>query len=439
MKPPRPSRRAGAGAWGRLLLAGAAALAVAAWVAAARQRLGRARAGARWRAVEDALLPERPDRAVAVPSPGGWDEVYDDGGPATAAEGRPPAAVAAPPAGPPPLDTARLSKLNLLASRNWRHVTNCDTVDQKYFSKPTESRESPETLARWFTGCAGGDGGTGEGPREPVVLWIRSGSGKSDVSKFIEKVAAKLTRRFVLLSSDGDHSIPKDFSSGGRAATFLENPLLVRWYTQNYDGSIVHPKLRPLPVGFNFHTRPTGASWVTSGPTRKDENVATMVKIRDRGLRGGASARVRTLMIPPWTSYGQRLSAETAAASCPASLKRNKKQGMPTDELWRMYSRHLFALSPRGNGLDSHRTWELLFFGVVPIVTSSSLDPLFDGLPVVVVQDWTDICAPGFLERAWERVQPLWPAPLEAFTLQHWLRDDLPGGGGGSASDRGSE
>jgi len=35
---------------------------------------------------------------------------------------------------------------------------------------------------------------------------------------------------------------------------------------------------------------------------------------------------------------------------------------------------HRFILSPRGNGLDAHRTWEALLLGVIPIVRSSALN-----------------------------------------------------------------
>lgn len=50
-----------------------------------------------------------------------------------------------------------------------------------------------------------------------------------------------------------------------------------------------------------------------------------------------------------------------------------------------------FVLSPRGNGLDCHRTWEALLIGTIPIVRTSALDCLFERLPVVIVQEWTEV------------------------------------------------
>lgn len=53
---------------------------------------------------------------------------------------------------------------------------------------------------------------------------------------------------------------------------------------------------------------------------------------------------------------------------------------------------HKFVLSPRGNGLDCHRTWETLMMRRVPILKrEGQLEKLYDGLPVLFVNDWSDI------------------------------------------------
>ncbi len=59
---------------------------------------------------------------------------------------------------------------------------------------------------------------------------------------------------------------------------------------------------------------------------------------------------------------------------------------LPQEQLWREYSSAAFGISPPGRGVDCHRTWEMLYFGMIPIVLSSSLDPMFQGLPVVIVK-----------------------------------------------------
>jgi hypothetical protein len=58
---------------------------------------------------------------------------------------------------------------------------------------------------------------------------------------------------------------------------------------------------------------------------------------------------------------------------------------------WKKQTTYAFVLSPHGNGLDCHRTWEALCLGCIPIVKTSPLDSMYDGLPVLIVDDWKDI------------------------------------------------
>ncbi len=54
-------------------------------------------------------------------------------------------------------------------------------------------------------------------------------------------------------------------------------------------------------------------------------------------------------------------------------------------------SEHKFCISPPGVGLDAHRTWEALMVGTIPIVLSSPLNPLYEGLPVIMVKSFSSI------------------------------------------------
>ena len=56
-------------------------------------------------------------------------------------------------------------------------------------------------------------------------------------------------------------------------------------------------------------------------------------------------------------------------------------------------SEYVFSLSPFGNGLDCHRTYESLLFGNIIIIQSSPLDKLFKkhDLPVIIINDFKQI------------------------------------------------
>jgi hypothetical protein len=50
-----------------------------------------------------------------------------------------------------------------------------------------------------------------------------------------------------------------------------------------------------------------------------------------------------------------------------------------------------YCLSPRGTGIDTHRVYECLLYGVIPIVVKSTLDDLYKDLPVLLVDKWEDV------------------------------------------------
>jgi hypothetical protein len=58
---------------------------------------------------------------------------------------------------------------------------------------------------------------------------------------------------------------------------------------------------------------------------------------------------------------------------------------------WLNQIKYSFVISPHGNGLDCHRTWEALVLGCIPIVKTSALDEIYNDLPVLIVQEWKDV------------------------------------------------
>jgi hypothetical protein len=89
---------------------------------------------------------------------------------------------------------------------------------------------------------------------------------------------------------------------------------------------------------------------------------------------------------------------------------------------------HRFTLCPHGHGLDTHRTWEVLLLGGVPVVRHSSMDSMYEGLPIVMVAEWSDVTETRLAE-AWLWVQttpfhmdrvfwPYWQGRLELARAQ---------------------
>ena len=58
---------------------------------------------------------------------------------------------------------------------------------------------------------------------------------------------------------------------------------------------------------------------------------------------------------------------------------------------WNIMSTYSFILSPFGNGMDCHRTWEALCLGCIPIVKAPDFTKMFENLPVLIVNNWNEV------------------------------------------------
>ena len=64
--------------------------------------------------------------------------------------------------------------------------------------------------------------------------------------------------------------------------------------------------------------------------------------------------------------------------------------------------KHRFVLSPTGFSLDTHFMWDALLAGCIPIIPRSALEPMFDDLPVWIVDSWDDVTDKAVEEKAIE-------------------------------------
>jgi hypothetical protein len=63
---------------------------------------------------------------------------------------------------------------------------------------------------------------------------------------------------------------------------------------------------------------------------------------------------------------------------------------LPFNEYIQRMAGHKFVLSPIGNGIDCHRTWEALYVGCIPIVIKNYIYDVWD-LPILQVNDFSEI------------------------------------------------
>ena len=57
----------------------------------------------------------------------------------------------------------------------------------------------------------------------------------------------------------------------------------------------------------------------------------------------------------------------------------------------RELSKSFFNISPNGNGVDCHKTWESLYLRTIPIVTKSINIDFYKNLPILIIDDWSEL------------------------------------------------
>src|SRR4051794_34561072 len=164
---------------------------------------------------------------------------------------------------------------------------------------------------------------------------------------------------FVLVSHNSDHPITEEW------LPHLADPALRVWFAANVE--LEHPKLRPIPLGVANPSWPHG-----------DEDVL-------RRLRDSPPPRTRLFDVSfsPETNPGER-------SSCVEHTGLEPEPRLPFPEYAARLASAYFCISPRGHGLDTHRTWEALYLGTVPVVTRSAVTDAHPDLPAIVLREWSD-------------------------------------------------
>lgn len=197
---------------------------------------------------------------------------------------------------------------------------------------------------------------------------------QDSLSDFYHKYIPKIQVPYILVTANCDRG--GDDPMPGRYEAILEDPNLFAWFTQNIDRS-GHPKLHPIPIGLANQKYHHGR-----------------IELFNRAI---PEARTRTRS--QWVYVNFTVSTNsTYRRPVWDYFQHHRLNGMIVFTYFKDPFQYLqevpnyrFVLSPRGGGLDTHRTWEALLLGSYPIVVSSTLDPLYEELPVLILNDWQEL------------------------------------------------
>lgn len=228
------------------------------------------------------------------------------------------------------------------------------------------------------------------------IVWVKC----RFLPNFCNQVLPYIDKPIILLVADGDESFPSECGDNQVIETLINNKYIVHIFAQNNDYTGPSTKISSIPIGIDYHTvayKNKNGGWGQIGtPKQQEEQISKLLnKLKPTYLRKCRIFVDFQLADTMHASLKRYLLCGEDRKSIFEIINATRlvdaAQWMHRAALWAKKGEYAFSVSPHGNGLDCHRTWEDLILGCIVIVKSSVLDVLYEGLPVVIVKDWSEI------------------------------------------------
>jgi len=173
----------------------------------------------------------------------------------------------------------------------------------------------------------------------------------------------KFNNKFILITHNSDNNINDKYLN------LLNNPLLIQWFTQN--PCINHNKLSFLPIGI------ANSMWQHGNIDIIKKNL--FCKNKDFLIYFNFNID---------TNVEKRLKCKNILINKGIVFL----PSLPFEEYSNILSRHKYSICPDGNGIDSHRIWESLYYGTIPIILRSTFSEYIKlHYPCILLDSWDDL------------------------------------------------
>jgi hypothetical protein len=201
------------------------------------------------------------------------------------------------------------------------------------------------------------------------------------------------TKKVILISHNCDDALDDSY-------VLPEN--VIKWYAVNTD--TYNPRIEAIPIGIENDNRDFG----------KDKKNKMLAKLQEsKSFRNLVYMDHRIAVNPV-----ERIRPYQILSDKPWVTAKTDEDNVPYDEYLDNLYNHKFAICPRGNGWETHRPWEALYMGTIPIVRRNLSNRFFIDLPICFIRDWGDL-AEDFLNREYDRIsQSVWKK--EMLTFEYW-------------------
>jgi hypothetical protein len=209
------------------------------------------------------------------------------------------------------------------------------------------------------------------------------------LNHFIKHVHPKIAHPYIMICSSDDHpTFDESYLS------YINDPKVINCYVRNIN--IDHPKVQPIPIGIG------NTFWDLHYHKRDITIILDVIKINP------PRNRFVYMNISTGTFPTERGNVLHLFNQLPFVTVAN---GVSFKDYLTELKKHFFCISPAGNGVECHRTWEAMYMGSIPIIRPMTKIPtpqpavgyekLYHDLPAIMVSNW-EIVTEDFLNQKLE-------------------------------------
>lgn len=212
------------------------------------------------------------------------------------------------------------------------------------------------------------------------IVFVRTEPSIKNLIIFFKFFHPRIKEPYILITHNGDDNVPGQFKA------YLNDEKLFTWFGQNAN-VVDHPKFISIPIGFqNRHYQNNYVEIIDQLNWLKINQQKIYLLSLNFDINTNAVIRKPVYDFFKDKSYCYHVIQKKLNYEYLMDVAKSK-----------------FIISPHGNGLDCHRTWEALCLGTFPVVKTSTLDSLYQDLPVVIVNDWQEVTQ-DFLEQKYKEM-----------------------------------
>lgn len=172
----------------------------------------------------------------------------------------------------------------------------------------------------------------------------------------------KQERPYILVTHNGDLPVDDNYLQ------YMSDPNLIKWYGQNI--MTTHSKLSSIPIGLGNEIWPHGDEKVFNEVITQNLPKERLIYVN---FDVNTNRRERNYCLSEMNKNGLEMG--------------NK---LPFKQYLEEVAKSYFVVSPNGNGVDCHKTWESLYLGSIPIVTKSINIDFYRDYPIIIIDNWSD-------------------------------------------------